>query len=113
MCCRRWRLSFLCDRRVVQFSFLRSLLMISRRSSAYSSMIGRASSKRESLGVGGSLIGRGSLVWFMPHRAIRQGSGNLRQAFRQSWPRIQLQADENANEAERKARKQKARPPKA
>jgi len=48
-----------------QFRRRRSFLMISRRALAYSSMIRRASSEREGLGLGSSLLGAGSSGWFM------------------------------------------------
>jgi hypothetical protein len=47
--------------------------MISRRSSACSSMMRRASVKREGLGSGATFSGRGLLDGVMPHGAISRG----------------------------------------
>ncbi|MET4218145.1 hypothetical protein ABIB00_003362 [Bradyrhizobium sp. LB14.3] len=58
-------------RRASQLRCRRRFLMISRRSSAYSSMMRRASSKREGLGSGASLCGPGSSDWLMPKGSPR------------------------------------------
>jgi len=51
--------------------------MISRRESAYSSMTRRASSERDSLGGGRSLLGRGSLVGVMDVMVGRDQKGTI------------------------------------
>jgi len=51
--------------------------MISSRSFAYSSMIRRASSGRDSLGSGSSLSGRGSSGGFLPAGSVRSQTGLL------------------------------------
>jgi len=52
--------------------------MISRRSFAYSSMMRRASSEREGLGVGGSLFSPGLSVLFMGPMVRRKPRRPLR-----------------------------------
>jgi hypothetical protein len=51
--------------------------MISSRSFAYSSMIRRACSERDSSGAGSSLPGRGSSVGFIPARSAQTQKGPL------------------------------------